>query len=277
MGQMTRLGDTLFSFGTFSGPNDFYRPVAWRSNDGTAWEFIESGSDFYEYGTVDSVATLDDSLLAAHATGLIGPAYSLWRWTSDASWRRSEIRSDDRKLITVMDFAVNDDEVLAIGGMSRSMDPDPLASDPGAWRSTDGTRWEEVPMPEGLKLATPIAAVPGGGFVMLARKPDNSVSAWFTADGSVWTPSDLKVCADDDVCNDYSLVAAGDLLVAASTTQDGPGRVWISRDAISWTPQVTPDFFAVGEAIATLNGEALIFARTGSPEHPTLSLLHGTP
>ena len=48
MGPIARLGETLYSLGTYWGDNDFVRPVGWRLSDGGAWEYIESESAFFE-------------------------------------------------------------------------------------------------------------------------------------------------------------------------------------------------------------------------------------
>ena len=115
MGSLTRLGDTLFSFGTFYGFNDFYRPVAWGSPEGTSWEFVESDSDFYGYGAVTDVETFHDGLVAARAIGLAGPNYSAWTWAPDTSWHETSIQSAQGASLLRLDAAASADQVVVVG------------------------------------------------------------------------------------------------------------------------------------------------------------------
>lgn len=278
MGPMTRLGDTLFSFGTFYGPIDFYRPVGWRSSDGASWEFIESESAFYEYGAVTDVATFGDTILAARTRGL-DPTYSLWTWTAETSWRESGVRSTVEgivALITVLDAAEGDGAILAVGGVAQPTDG-PQHDWPTVavgWRSDDAERWDEVALPDDVALAYRVAAVPDGSFSVLGKGVAGTLSIWNTSDGSEWTGTDLHACITVDACDIYSLSRAGEWLVATVRVEQR-GRIWLSRDGMSWVRQQAPATPFPDGPIAGLHGEVFVFANGGSAEQPETILLRG--
>ncbi len=207
MGPLTRLGDTLFSFGTFFGPNDFYRPVGWRSPDGANWEFVESNSDFYGYGTATDAETFGEGLLAARATGLIGPSYSLWRWTSDASWQETSIRSAVGAVMVRLDAAPVGDQVIAVGQVAGRETLDDLGTNqPMAWASSDGVQWDEMDLPAGMASACGVDETPTGGVTVMGTRGNGDVAVWTSADRSSWTRSDLG----PGLCGDYPVTLAGD-------------------------------------------------------------------
>jgi len=276
MGSLTRLGDTLFSFGAFWGDNDFYRPVGWRSPDGASWEFIESENEFYSYGAVTDVTTFGDTILAARATGLIGPVYSLWTWTAETSWQESSVRSTNEATITVLDIAVADGGILAVGGVARPTNApeDEWPTDPVGWRSDDGERWDEVALPDDVELAYRVAPAPTGGSSILGKGVVGTVSVWYTPDGSRWTSTDLDVCITAETCGFDAMTRAGDWLVATFRTER-PGMIWLSRDGMNWTRQQIPDIRSTDGQIAELHGKLFVFANGGSPEQPETILLRG--
>lgn len=278
MGPMTRLGDTLFSFGTWYGPNDAYRPVGWRSADGTSWEFIESQSEFYTYGALSDAATAGDTLLAARATGLIGPIYSLWTWTAETSWRESRVRSTDDATITVLDAAVDDAEILAVGEVARRRDTpqDHWPRQPIGWQSDDAEHWHDVALPDDMESAIRIARAPGGGFSILGKGVVGTASIWFTPDGSEWAATDLGACLTAKVCEIGGLARAGEWLVATFRT-GRRGTIWLSRDGANWIRQQTPRMAFADGQIAALGGELFVFVNGGSPDEPQTILLHGEP
>lgn len=275
MGQMTRLGETLFSFGTFSGPNDFYRPLGWRSSDGVSWEFIESASDFYGYGTVTGVRTVGDALLAARAIGLAGPAYDLWQWTGETSWQQSNVRSTNGVVIVSVSLAVDDGSALATGEVALATDApqDQWPSDPMAWHSIDGLHWVQVEGPTDAALACGVAAAPSGGFVMVGKSDDQRISAWSTIDGTAWRRSDVAAramvgCAD--------VVRDGNQLLASALTLEG-GRIWLSPDGLSWELQDVPEIRSFAGQVAALNGEWFVPTSVGEGGGLPDMLLHGIP
>lgn len=279
MGPLTRLGDTLFSIGTFYGPNDFYRPVGWRSPDGASWEFIESGNDFYGSGAVTDLTTFGDSLVAARAGGLIGPVYSLWTWNAETSWHESSVRSTvegTTALITVLDAAVTDGSILAVGAVARPADApqDEWPTEPIGWRSDDGERWTEVALPDDVGRPHRIAAAPGGGFSVLGEGTVGTASIWHTTDGSRWASTDLDVCTSSEACRPYSLVRAGEWVVA-TVSVDEVNTIWLSRDGMNWIRQQTPANPSPDGLVAELGGDLFVFANGGSPDEPATIVLRG--
>jgi hypothetical protein len=276
MGQMTKLSETLFSFGGFSGHGDFYRPVTWRSADGVSWEFIESQSEFYSYGAVTGVRTMGDALLAARVTGLIGPAYDLWQWTGETSWQRSNVRSTDEVVIVSMYLAVDDGSAFIVGGAAVPTDApqDEWQSDLIAWHSTDGQHWVQVEGPIDAALACRVAASPAGGFVMVGESDDQQLSAWSTIDGTAWTRSDLAAVAHFQGCGD--VVSAGYRLLATGLTLQG-ARIWLSRDGLNWEVQDIPEIRNFVGQVAFLNGELFVPASVDAGDTLQNVLLHGIP
>jgi hypothetical protein len=280
MGSLVRLGDTLFSFGTFFGPNDFYRPVAWRSPDGASWEFIESKNEFYQGGALTDAEVSGQTVLAARATGLSIAEYGLWTWTTETSWRQTAVGSTRNATITMLDTAAAGRGILAVGDvLGTGNQPDPIG-----WRSTDAEHWADVAMPDEMEVAYRIAPAPGGGFSVLGRGVVGTVTIWHTTDGSEWESTDLQVCLNAEDCDGYALAQAGDWLVATYQTKEG-GAIWLSRDGASWIRQQTPAFRStigvigqvLGGQIAGLNGQVFVIVTSGSPEKPKTVLLGGTP
>ncbi len=272
MGSMTALGDTLFSIGTFWGPNDFYRPVGWRSTNGASWEFIESDNEFYQYGTVTDLATLDRTLVAAHATGLIAAGYSLWTWTAGTSWQQSAVQSTSEETIPALHVAVGARSVLAVGGSARATDApqDEWPSHPVAWRSGDAVTWQEVAPPDGLSIACGVATIPDGGFAVAGTTDSGDLGAWTTEDGSSWTAAGATSSPDGDC---VGLAHAGDSVVL--TAADAGGGIWLSADGLTWTRETIPSVDSVTGHIAELDGLLLVIARSGSANDQQTVLLRG--
>jgi hypothetical protein len=272
MGSITQLGDTIFSIGTFFGFNDFYRPVGWRSPDGKSWEFIESQSAFYDSGTVTDVEAFGDGLVAARATGLIGPSYSLWTWSPDKSWRETTIRSADKAVLVRLDAAVVGNEVVVLGQVAQT-DHLPILGENGvAWTSTDGEHWQALDLPPGMTSACGVAAAPDGGFAVLGIRLNHDAAVWTTDDGTTWSRFNLgsAVCVDPE-----PLMLAGDWLVASVFTGDPGAKVWLSDDGKRWVQQDIPDIKSV--AAAELNGDLYIIGTPTTNQPFTSVVLHGSP
>jgi hypothetical protein len=271
MGRLIRLGETLFSFGTFHGFNDFYRPVAWRSSDGARWEFIESESAFYGYGAVNDVETFEDGLLAARATGLIGPAYDLWAWNSDSSWRETGIRSAEGAILVSLDAATIDDAIVAVGQVAeRESLPDIGANRPVAWISSDAEQWDEFALPPEIAFACGVEQTPSGDTAVIGQEEGGVVSVWVTSDRSTWSRSALEPGG----CDAHPLIRAGDWLVAHVPTETEGSHIWLSRDGEQWSLQELPRLSRV--RAAELNGT--LYVVSADPDGGTASILfHATP
>jgi len=272
MGALTRLGDTLFSFGTFSGPNDFYRPVAWRSADGRSWEFVESENGFYGYGAVTDAETFGDELLAARAIGLIGPIYSLWSWRSDTSWQETDVRSARGAVLVRLDAAPVGDATVAVGQVAeRESLQDMGANRPIAWMSSDAEQWSEIDLPPGMASACAVEQTPSGGFTIMGTRANGDVAVWTTSDGSTWARADLG----PGFCGANSVTLAGSWLVASTTSGDQGAKVWLSTDGLEWVQQDIPQVQSV--AVAELNGQLHILGTPRGDRRFRSMLLHGAP
>jgi hypothetical protein len=275
MGSITRLDETLFSFGTFFGPIDFYRPVGWRSTDGAAWEFIESANEFYAYGAATAAASVGDGLAAAHGTGLTAASYSLWTWTLDTGWRQSDVRSTLDLVITHMDLTAVQSSIIAVGQRAEGTGapPEHRQGDPVAWRSADPEDWQQFDLPAEVALACSVAAGPTGGFTVLGRTDTGHLAAWSIKDGSTWAEAAIAPLADPLDCG--AVDRAGDWLVATAISQGRSGTtIWLSRDGLTWTIQSTPVGVLVN-GIAELDGDLFIFGTTDATDTFSGVLLRG--
>lgn len=272
MGPIATLGDTTFSIGTFYGPNDFYRPVGWRSTDGKTWEFIESESEFYSGGAVTDVETLGEGLVAARLTGLNGPSYSLWTWSPDTSWQETRIQSADKAHLVRLDAAPVGNGVVVVGQVAENdMLTNLGANHAVAWTSTDGQRWRELDLPQGMASACGVEAAPTDGFTVMGLRPNGDAAAWTTSDGATWSRFDLGsgYCVDPE-----PIRLAGDWMVASVSTGVG-SKVWLSSDGLQWVRQDIPEIYSV--AAAGINGELHVLGTPPDDRPFRFALLHGTP
>jgi len=244
MGPLARLGDSLFSFGRFSGDNDFHRPLGWRSADGTEWESIESANAFFGQccGVVDLV-TGDPGLLAikmnfGHYEG------ELWLWTAETSWVQTwPMKSPEpgnRPGAEIRDAVWGDEKFVAVG-LAASLDP----ATPFGWRtwasswvSTDGRSWQAAP-PSGDREESAMYAVsplPSGGFVAVGCQrctPEDELgtpATWMSPDGLTWTPVALPADFEGAA---YGVLQLGSGLLAVGAAPDGTAT-WTSADGKSW-------------------------------------------
>jgi hypothetical protein len=202
MGPLARLGDTLYSFGTFGGFIDFIRPLGWRSADGTQWEFIESENEFFAYGSIRDLAASDTGLLAARGGGFGQFAGGAWLWTPETSWTATGLASSPGSSITILDLAWNDSGFIAVG-LSAQGDPSTDSLDwpvsAASWISIDGKTWQQAPPSSSLDQAImwAVSPMPVGGFVAVGcvecsqGHPGGAgygdPAAWTSPDGVNWT------------------------------------------------------------------------------------------
>jgi hypothetical protein len=273
MGSMARLGNTLFSIGTFWGPIDFYRPVGWRSADGTTWEFIESKSEYFTYGAVTDVETFGDGLLSARATGLTGPNYGLWRWGAQSSWQETSVKSTNDAILVSLDIASIEDSAMAIGQLAQRTDgpQEDWPTHPVAWMSADGEHWQEGDLPRGLDRVCGVTSMPSVGFTVVGRRDNGELAAWTSADGSDWTKGDLAAPDSQGTC---AVNRAGNWLAASETTPGG-SNLWLSADGLHWTQQEIPEIHSVN--VAELNGTVYVLGAESSDEGFASVLLGGQP
>jgi hypothetical protein len=240
MGQLARLGDTLFSFGTFAAmDNDVLRPVGWRSADGTEWESIKSENVFFAEGG----AVMD---LVAGGPGLLaltrGPVHQygggIWVWTAETSWVQTTPLDVVWESVTggavVWDTVWADGKYVAVGLAASYAPARTWAS---SWVSTDGRSWQATPPSADREEAVMYAVSPvtGGGFVAVGceRCPEGQLgtpAAWISPDGLAWTavalPADFEGAANGVVQLGSGLLAFGDAPNGTAT--------WTSADGVNW-------------------------------------------
>ena len=240
LGPITRLGDSLLSFGTFIGCCDGRGVIGWRSADGTSWESIESTSPLFQSGyLVLELATGDGSLLAVE-TQYGEFAGRLWRWSEETSWVETTPGggAGQPSGLQAYDVAWSEDRYVVVGTRG---DPANLDQPHGAsWVSADGQSWEESAPGaelEGVQLVA-VAPLPAGGYAALgwdyARVADDAIVplAFTSRDGVTWTrvadPFGAARWRPED------LVATDDGLLGFGAA-GGETVVWTTLDGESWT------------------------------------------
>jgi hypothetical protein len=243
MGPLARLGDTLFSFGTFAGDNDFFRPLGWRSADGAAWDSIESENPFFDQCcSIVQIAAGDQGLLAVkhNFAGLSG---ELWLWTASTSWALTwptkPPESENLKGAEILDAVWADGKYVAVG-MAATYEADNTPewrTTASSWVSTDGHAWQAAPDSGDLagSVMESVSALPGGGFVAVGcdrcQAGDfGTPVAWVSADGLGWTGSALPSNVEGTA---YRVLQVGGILLAIGAAQ-GKTLTWTSADGIGW-------------------------------------------
>lgn len=260
MGPIARLGDTLFSFGTFRGVTDYRRPLGWRSPDGIDWEYIESDNPFFGYGGVVHLTASDSALVAVTEGGLIGPAQTVWRWTSETSWTETALISTADRALAIHDVIWGDGRYVAVGATYQASDApqDEWPPQPAGWVSTDGRAWDPMALPERMLATCAVARAPGGGFLVLGSTPDGA-AAWTSSDGATWTDAALLDADWDEGCWSLHVTAVeGGFLAAVNA----PGKLIIStsHDGASWAHAELPDVTTSSHRMAVLGDQVIVFA-----------------
>jgi hypothetical protein len=274
MGELVRLGDTLYSFGGTQFM-DAVLPAAWRWTDGGTWEVVESESEFF-LGSVTSVTASDEALLAvttSFSEGLRGTV-STWLWTAADSWVKTGLASSPEEDISVHDVTWNDDAYIAVGEVAESQGssgPDAWPRAPSIWRSANGQDWTATQLPEGASSVCSVTPLPTGGFVALGRTGDSAAS-WTSIDGGDWVegtiglPAGPGVRADEQDATPCNVVAFdGGLLASASV--EGATLTWTSRDGGDWSFDQRLDILRVHAfRMAALGDQVLLFGDRVDPE-----------
>jgi hypothetical protein len=261
MGQLVRLGDTLYSFGG-NGFMDAYLGAGWRWTDGQQWQVIESTSDFF--GTrVGAVAASDDALLAS-AVAFGGPMghWTTWRWTPTTSWVQTPLSSTTEQVVSVTSLAWGAGTFVA-AGFSAPFDADDAgASTNSIWTSRDGMTWTSVGVPDDDATICALEAISAGGFVAVGRTA-GEVVAWTSDDGSDWQVADMEPHQWDashpqGVCE---IVPIGEGVLAL--IGDGPETTltWMLSDGAEWTAAEALDVglrsaAAVGDDVVVIGWRA---------------------
>jgi hypothetical protein len=250
MGPLARLGDTLFSFGSFSAyDGDVVQPVGWRSADGTEWESIESENTFFvQGGGVHDLVAGDPGLLALTRGPVVEYGGEMWLWTAETSWVQTTPTNASEPGTSAADIldavwsdAVWADEKFVAVGVAASLDP----ANPSTWRpwasswvSTDGRIWQSAPPSEDREasMMNAVSPLPGGGFVAVGcnrcaiQEGLETPAAWTSLDGLTWTPVALPA---DFEGAPYGVIQVGSGLLAIGAAPNGTAT-WTSADGMSW-------------------------------------------
>jgi hypothetical protein len=293
MGQLVRLGDTLYSFGGLN-VMDSNRPVGWRRTDGMAWERINSQSEFFSAGVVVDVTASDSALLAATMganpdvpSGLdYAHSASTWLWTPQTSWARGALaaRPDDRIHITAT--AWSNGTYVAVGVRAEPTEGQTASAwptTPSIWTSADGRTWSDVSVPDDLGALCTVRALPAGGFVGIAVG-GGEFGAWTSETGDSWTenstqPASGALTTIAPFVRGCEVTSLEHGLLATVPTVEAV-LTWTSTDGRMWGPGETLDLRVYGPpAVAALGDDVVIFGTSREPSGagtPQAVVLHGT-
>lgn len=292
-GQLVRLGDTLYSFGT-SNFMDHNWPVGWRRTDGAAWEYIVSQSAFFSAGVVVDVTASNSALLASTMGGTpevpsgLDYAYSAstWLWTPETSWVRSGLAATPEDRIHITATAWSNRTYVAVGVRAEPTEgqiPSSWPTTPSIWRSADGRTWANVTLPEGLGALCTVRALPTGGFIGI-EIADGVFTAWTSETGAAWTgsgPLPARGLLPSDVPGPFlrgcAVVPLERGLLATVRTEDGL-LTWTSADGRTWEPGERLDLSVFGPpVVAALGSDVVVFGtRRDASGGGRPVLLHGT-
>lgn len=247
MGPLVRLGDTLYSIGTFWGDNDGVRPVGWRLSDGGAWEYIESQSPFFAgCCNVFDVVAADDALLAVKHNFAVYSGET-WRWTSESSWQdTTPMKQPDTGTsgADILDAVWAEGAFVAVGvAADGNLDAasEEWATSAASWTSPDGVTWQAAPSTPELEGAVmySISQSPGGGFVAVGCAQckvgqDGVPAAWTSRDALSWSPAAMP----GEMGSAYRVVALEHGLLAIGARGDET-LTWTSIDGVTWEPGET--------------------------------------
>jgi len=288
MGPLARLGDTLFSFGTFGGDNDFIRPLGWRSADGTEWEYIESENAFFlQCCGVMELVTGDPGLLAVKLNFAV---YSgeIWLWTAGTSWNETtpmKTAETGRSGAEILDAVWADGKFVAVGVAADVESAIPWRVWASSWVSTDGRAWQAAPASgdqEGSVMHS-VSPLLGGGFVAVGCETCISFgelgtpAAWTSPDGLTWT--EVALPADTDGAA-HRVLQLGSGLLAIGAAASGT-LTWTSIDGMSWRagPILAGDASRVigvrGSTVAARQDQVVLFLTRGDPQESETILMHG--
>ena len=274
MGQLVRLGGTLYSFGGMH-IMDSATGVGWRWTDGSEWELIETDSGFFA-GGITHVTASDDALFGINSGFTGGPLLrpSTWLWKPATSWVQTPLTSSEDAEITVDASAWGNGTFVAAGFSARKVEgvqPWDWPRTPSMWRSPDGLAWTAIQPPAGMSTVCSLTARPGGGFVALGTTNDSAAS-WTSIDGGDWVegtiglPGGPGVRASEQDATPCSVVAFdGGLL--ASAPVEGATLTWTSRDGGNWSFDQLLDISGVyATKIAAVGEHVVLFGNRVDPE-----------
>lgn len=288
MGPLARLGDTLFSFGTFAGDNDFFRPLGWRSADGSVWVSIESENVFFDQCcSIVQLVAGDPGLLAVKHNF---PEYSgeLWLWTAATSWvltwPTSPQGTDRPQGAEILDAVWADGKYVAVGMATTNEAPTTagLQTMASSWVSPDGQAWQAAPDSgdRAGSVMESVSQLAGGGFVAVGCdgcQPGGfgRPASWVSADGLGWTRVALPATFEGTA---YRVLQVDGGLLAIGAAPDGT-PTWTSADGLSWEPGPILAFASQGPRtsvegqrhnVTARGGEVLFLVYRGRDETGTL-------
>jgi hypothetical protein len=267
MGELVRLGDTLYSFGTTTSFNDDVGTVGWRRTDGQQWAVIESRSPFHGFGAVQDVSASVSALIAIKYDRGLASDPTMWRWTPESSWREADFPGLDVFGVEIVDSAWASGTFAAIGAVPDGDDPQGSKT-PTLWTSDDGATWMTGTTPPDAVQLCSIGST-SHGFIVLGSTA-SGIASWASTDASSWTRSDLATSAGTTP-DPYTrfptcgVVEFDQGLLAVAVVREGT-LTWMSVDGSTWQQGPTLDVAMIEDGMAAVENTVVLFGRSlGTP------------
>jgi len=215
--------------------NSFDGGVVWTSDDGLAWDQVETG-DTFNGAQLSGVIRTDDGYVA------VGDA-AVWRSTDGQTWRQLAPLPLSGGA-SINDIAFANGRYVAVGYVSVGGASSYFELIARAWVSQDAEHWTPAAGTtwDALAAGDLSAVVAGGpGFVATGR----ARGVWTSPDGDVWTQ--VAIPKSGEWSNDVVVGRDGRIVVAG-----GAGVVRVSDDAVNWTELVLPGSLPDGYEVTTL-------------------------
>jgi hypothetical protein len=263
MGELVRLGDTLYSFGTTTSVNDYLGTVGWRRTDGQQWAVIESRSRFHGFGAVQDASASDSALIAIKYDRGLASDPTMWRWTVETSWKEADFPGLDVFGVEIVDSAWGSGTFAAIGAVPEGDDPDGSKS-PTLWTSDDGAAWMTGTTPPDAVQLCSISST-SRGFIVLGSTA-SGMASWASLDASSWTRSDLATSAGTtpDPYTRFPTCGVVELdqgLLAVDIVREGT-LTWTSVDGSTWQEGPMLDVAMIEDGIAAVGNTVVLFGRS---------------
>jgi hypothetical protein len=195
------------------------RTGAWSSRDGSTWTPIKTAP----LGMKVATRLPRGGLVAV---GAAGPSVT-WTTSDAITWKQAgDLQPAGEPTSTLYGVAASAARVVAIG----------VAADESvaAWSSDDFRTWARSPNRWGNDSYLSSVAFVDGLFVIAGRRGTQPV-VWLSADGRVWSSSDLPIGAGAQAEAAETIARDGRLVVFGYSTQDAGNGGSVRTGRLVWT------------------------------------------
>ena len=267
----TRDGDFLVLTSVFDQETATSVTRAQRSNDGAAWEEVETGLPD-DFGILSIDHGPEASLLVGRVSTPDSSDAGAWLSEDGITWERALDMDEPGRYLNGGDGGAGDEGFVVAG---TSVAGDSSSHEYVVWASSDGHEWVQTRSPFNPEdpdyRPDPYVAALGGDWVAALSTPDDDIQFWFSQNGIDWEAAGLL--QRDEPLNSFDPVFdAYDGSLYFSTGGGGiliqtPG-IWSSPNGFDWEEvDLGTDAFLGG--MATGDGFLLMNTTTLNGETPT--------